>query len=39
MVDARDVASCMVQLIERGALSGERYLLVGENITYQRLFD
>lgn len=37
VVDARDVARCMVTLIERGA-SGERYLLVGENVTYRDLF-
>ena len=38
VVDARDVAACMVALMERGA-SGERYLVVGENVTYERLFD
>ena len=37
VVDARDVAQCMLQLIERGG-TGERYLLVGENLTYQKLF-
>jgi nucleoside-diphosphate-sugar epimerase len=37
VVDARDVARCMVALMDRGT-SGERYLLVGENLTYQRLF-
>lgn len=37
VVDARDVAACMVALMERGG-SGERYLLVGENVTYERLF-
>ena len=36
-VDARDVAACMRTLIEKGG-SGERYLLVGENATYDRLF-
>lgn len=36
-VDARDVAACMVRLMERAA-SGERYLLVGENAGYRRLF-
>lgn len=36
-VDARDVAACMVALMERGA-SGERYLLVGENRSYKDLF-
>lgn len=38
MVDARDVAECMVALVERGG-SGERYLLVGENLSYRVLFD
>lgn len=37
VVDARDVAQCMLALVERGA-TGERYLLVGENISYKRLF-
>ena len=37
VVDARDVAQCMRQLIEV-APTGERYLLVGENITYKDLF-
>lgn len=37
IVDARDVAQCMLALMERG-VNGERYLLVGENISYQRLF-
>lgn len=37
VVDARDVAHCMVALIEKGQ-TGERFLLVGENVTYQRLF-
>lgn len=37
-VDARDVAACMRLLMECGA-SGERYLLVGENAGYRRLFD
>lgn len=37
-VDARDVAACAVALMERGA-TGERYLLVGENAGYRRLFD
>jgi len=37
VVDARDVAACMVALMERGA-SGERYLLVGENLSYETLF-
>ncbi|MEO8587838.1 MAG: NAD-dependent epimerase/dehydratase family protein [Flavobacteriales bacterium] len=38
VVDAGDVAACMVALMERGA-SGERYLLVGENVTYEYLFN
>lgn len=37
IVDARDVARCMLALMEK-APTGERYLLVGENISYQRLF-
>lgn len=37
-VDARDVAACMVGLMERG-LTGERYLLVGANAGYRELFD
>ncbi|MBL7984406.1 MAG: NAD-dependent epimerase/dehydratase family protein [Flavobacteriales bacterium] len=37
VVDARDVASAMVRLLEEGTC-GERYLLVGENLSYQRLF-
>lgn len=37
VVDARDVASAMTRLITEGAC-GERYLLVGENLPYQRLF-
>ena len=36
-VDARDVSACMLALMEKGA-SGERYLLVGENADYKRLF-
>lgn len=36
-VDARDVAACMVGLMERG-FTGERYLLVGANASYQELF-
>ncbi|MBX2974126.1 MAG: NAD-dependent epimerase/dehydratase family protein [Flavobacteriales bacterium] len=38
VVDARDVARCMLALAERDT-TGERYLLVGENVTYQRLFE
>lgn len=37
IVDARDVAACMVQLMEKGG-NRERYILVGENLPYQRLF-
>ncbi|HOY27514.1 MAG TPA: NAD-dependent epimerase/dehydratase family protein [Flavobacteriales bacterium] len=37
VVDARDVAQGMLALMEKGA-TGERFLLVGENITYERLF-
>ncbi len=37
VVDARDVASCMLQLMEKGA-SGGRYLLVGESLSYRALF-
>lgn len=37
IVDARDVATAMVRLLEEGG-SGERYLLIGENLSYQRLF-
>lgn len=37
VVDARDVAHCMLSLMEQGG-TGERYLLVGENLSYQRLF-
>lgn len=37
VVDARDVAHAMVDLMERGA-TGERYLLIGENISYRDLF-
>lgn len=36
-VDARDVAACMRVLMEKGG-TGERYLLVGENATYEQLF-
>lgn len=38
VVDARDVAECMLELADRG-VSGERYLLVGENLPYRALFD
>lgn len=36
-VDARDVAACMVKAMDHGA-PGERYVLVGENAGYRRLF-
>jgi len=36
-VDARDVATCMRLLMEKGG-RGERYLLVGENAGYRELF-
>ncbi|HRH37773.1 MAG TPA: hypothetical protein PK760_05480, partial [Flavobacteriales bacterium] len=36
-VDARDVAACMVKLMQHGTI-GERYLLVGESASYQQLF-
>lgn len=37
VVDVRDVAQCMMSLVERGN-TGDRYLLVGENISYRQLF-
>ncbi len=37
VVDARDVATCMLGLMERGT-SGARYLLVGENLDYKGIF-
>lgn len=37
VVDARDVAQAMTRLITEGA-SGERYLLIGENLPYRKLF-
>lgn len=37
VVDARDVATAMARLITEGA-TGERYLLVGENLSYRKLF-
>ncbi|MFT3884111.1 MAG: NAD-dependent epimerase/dehydratase family protein [Flavobacteriales bacterium] len=37
VVDARDVATAMVRLMESGP-SGERHLLIGENVSYERLF-
>lgn len=37
VVDARDVAQCMVRLMKEGG-TGERYLLVGENMSYRDLF-
>lgn len=38
VVDARDVATAMTRLITAGA-SGERYLLIGENLPYRKLFN
>jgi nucleoside-diphosphate-sugar epimerase len=37
VVDARDVALAMIGLVRDGA-TGERYLLVGENLPYRQLF-
>lgn len=37
VVDARDVATAMTRLITEGT-SGERYLLIGENLSYRELF-
>ncbi len=37
VVDARDVATAMTRLITEGT-SGERYLLIGEGISYRKLF-
>lgn len=37
VVDARDVATAMTRLNTEGA-NGERYLLIGENLTYRKLF-
>lgn len=37
VVDARDVASCMLRLTERGA-TGDRHVLVGANVSYRELF-
>lgn len=37
VVDARDVATAMTRLITEGT-SGERYLLIGENLSYRKLF-
>lgn len=38
VVDARDVASAMVHFMQHGKV-GERYLLVGENVSYRALFE
>lgn len=38
VVDARDVAVALVRLTDEGT-SGERHLLIGENISYRQLFD
>lgn len=37
VVDARDVATAMTRLITEGT-TGERYLLIGENLSYRKLF-
>lgn len=37
VVDARDVASCAIRLMQEGA-SGERYLLIAENLSYDEIF-
>src|SRR5690606_28574422 len=37
VVDARDVATAMLRLMEEGGV-GERYLLIGEHISYRDLF-
>lgn len=37
VVDARDVASAMTHLVHAGT-TGERYLLIGENLPYRKLF-
>ena len=37
VVDARDVAAALVRLVEEG-VSGERHLLIGQNISYRELF-
>lgn len=37
VVDARDVASCATRLMREGKI-GERYLLIGENLSYKALF-
>ncbi len=37
VVDARDVATAMLRLMDEGE-NGARYLLIGENLTYERLF-
>lgn len=37
VVDARDVATAMTRLIVEGTV-GERYLLIGEGLSYRRLF-
>lgn len=36
-VDARDVALCMLRLMDRGT-TGDRYLVVGHNLDYRTLF-
>lgn len=36
VVDARDVAACATKLMEHGG-TGERYLIIGENVSYKEL--
>jgi dihydroflavonol-4-reductase len=38
IVDARDVAKCMIQLVNNEVFA-ERFLLVSENISFKKLFD
>jgi len=37
-VDVRDVVKCMIQLME-GPFANERYILNGENVSYENLFE
>jgi nucleoside-diphosphate-sugar epimerase len=38
IVDARDVATCMVKLM-KSDISAERFLLIGENVSFKNLID
>lgn len=38
-VDVRDVAQALIQLMQNEEISGERFILTSENITYKDLFD